>query len=95
MEASENLGCSCHFIFIMNSTGGAERHAEVGDKSCRKSWSAGGEAPVARLAKRTREADHNLPGCLSVTRPHFSQNSPQNLTTFCASAQLEEAIRNF
>ena len=31
----------------------------------------GGEAPVARLAKRTRGVDRYLPGCSCVTRPPF------------------------
>ena len=45
-------------------------------------WCAGGEAPVARLAKRTRGVDRYLPGCVSVTRPPFFSKLFANFDTF-------------
>ena len=37
-------------------------------------WSAGGDAPIARLTDRTREVGRLWTECLSVTRPPFSTN---------------------
>ena len=37
-------------------------------------WSAGGDAPIARLTDRTREVGRLWTECLYVTRPPFSTN---------------------
>ena len=37
-------------------------------------WSAGGDAPIARLTDRTREVGRLWTECLSVTRPPFLTN---------------------
>ena len=54
-------------------------------------WSAGGEAPVARLAFRPRGADHTGTSCLSVTLPHFFTNRSQKVRDFAAGAALAAA----
>ena len=57
-------------------------------------WSAGGEAPVARLTKRTRGADADVLICVSVTLPHFFNNFSQKVPDFAASAALRAAIQS-
>ena len=57
-------------------------------------WSAGGEAPVARLTKRTRGADADVLVCVSVTLPHFFNNFSQKVPDFAASAALRAAIQS-
>ncbi len=54
-------------------------------------WSAGGDAPIARLTDRTREVGRLWTECLYVTRPPFSTNFSLAVPDFGVFGRLRSA----